>query len=68
MWQTTSMLRFSESVLEGIEKLTEDSMKERLGDYLSIYQIRAVLVRRDLILEKAAARIAEVGEDRALFN
>ncbi len=68
LWQATSMLRFSASVLEGIEQLTEDSMKERLGDYLSIHQIRAVLVRRDLILEKASARIAEVGEDRALFN
>jgi hypothetical protein len=68
LWQETTLLRFSRTVLAGIEKLTEDGMKDRLGDYLSIGQIRTVRVRRDLILEKAAARIAEVGETRALFN
>ena len=66
--QPTSMLKFPRSVLDNLKKLDEETMKERLGDYLTIFQIRAVLARRDLILEKAAARIAEVGEDRALFN
>ena len=62
------LLRFSRSLLDGIRRLDEDMLKERLEDYLTIYQIRAILVRRDLILERAAELVAERGEDRVLYD
>ena len=62
------MIRFSKSLLDAIEKLDETSLKERLGRYLTTSQIRALLERRDLILERARARIAESGADNVLYN
>ena len=62
------MLRFSKSLLDAIEKLDEPSLKERLGRYLTTSQIRALLERRDLILERARDRIAESGADNVLYN
>ena len=62
------LLRFSRSLLDGIRRLDEDMLKERLEDYLTIYQIQAILVRRDLILERADELVAERGEDRVLYD
>ena len=62
------LLRFSRSLLDGIRRLDEDMLKERLEDYLTIYQIRAILVRRDLILERAEELVAERGEGRVLYD
>ncbi len=44
------MTRFSKSLLENIAKLDEETLKERVGNYLMGFQIRAILKRRDLIL------------------
>lgn len=62
------MLRFSKSLLDAIGKLDEVSLKERLGRYLTTAQIRALLERRDRILERARDRIAESGADNVLYN
>ena len=62
------MLRFSKSLLDAIGKLDETSLKERLGPYLTTSQIRALLERRDLILERARDRIAKFGADNVLYN
>ncbi len=62
------MIRFSKSLLDAIQKLDEPSLKERLGRYLTTSQIRALLERRDLILERARDRIAESGADNVLYN
>ena len=62
------LLRFSRSLLDGIRRLDEDMLKERLNDYLTTSQIRGILARRDLILERAEELIAERGEDRVLYD
>ena len=62
------LLRFSRSLLDGIRLLDEDMLKEKLEDYLTTYQISAILDRRDLILERAAELVAERGEDRVLYD
>ncbi len=62
------MLRFSKSLLDAIQKLDESSLKEQLGRYLTISQIRALLGRRDLILERARGRIAESGAENVLYD
>ena len=61
------IMLFSRSLLENIAKLDEDTLKDRVGSYLTIFQIRAVLERRDLLLERARKLIEERGEERVLF-
>jgi hypothetical protein len=57
------LLHCERTMLEKMKALTEDALKAELGDYLTIYEIRAVLKRRDLIV----ARIEALGPN-ALFD
>jgi hypothetical protein len=61
---------FSRSLLKGLERLEYEDLKERLGEpnYLLDGQIRALLERRDLILELAEQRVAELGEEAVLYK
>ena len=65
--QPEQMTRFSKSLLENISKLDEETLKERVGKYLTRFQIRAILKRRDLILEHAKEMVSQRGEERVLF-
>ena len=60
-------MTFSKSFLDNIAKLDEETLEERVGDYLTRFQIRSVLKRRDLILERARQLVLEKGEERVLF-
>ena len=60
--------RFSRSLLEGIKGLNEEWLVEVLDRYLTIYQIRTILERRDLLVELAEKRIAELGEEKVLYD
>jgi hypothetical protein len=61
-----SLSHFSRAVLAKLRELHFEVMKERLGDWLSDGQIRAILARRDRILERADQLIAERGEPAVL--
>ncbi len=65
--EPAQMTRFSKSLLENIAKLDEETLKERVGNYLTEFQIRAILKRRDLILEHARELVSQRGEERVLF-
>ena len=60
--------RFSRSLLEGIKALNEEWVLEVLDPYLTIYQIRGIMARRDLLVELAEKRIAELGEEKVLYD
>jgi hypothetical protein len=64
------LTRFSRSLLEGLERLEYAELEQRLGEphYLLDGQIRALLARRDRILELAAQRVADFGEEAVLYN
>jgi len=57
---------FSRTVLANLETLDFDTLKERIGDWISDDRIRAILARRDLIVERAAKLAAERGEGAVL--
>jgi hypothetical protein len=57
-----SLTRFSRSMLESMRALNEAALQERLGRYISIYQIRGILQRRDKIEELAKKLAAEKGD------
>jgi len=63
-----SLERFSRRVLTSLGALTEEDLDERLGRWLTKAQLKALWMRRNLILELADRRVAELGEDAVLFD
>ena len=57
---------FSRAVLANLRALDFDTLKEHLGDYVDDGRIKAILARRDLIVEPAAELAAERGEGAVL--
>lgn len=62
-----SLTRFSRTVIERLRGLDEAKVTEKLGPWLTGAQIKALMSRRDLILELVDARIAERGEAAVLY-
>lgn len=63
-----SMRWMSRSFVERIKTLNEDAIKEAVGRYLTGKERRAVLTRRDLILQEIDKIIAKYGEEEVLYD
>jgi len=63
-----SLERFSRKVLSSLRALTQEDLGENLGPWLTKAQLKALWVRRNLILELADRRVAEEGEEAVLFD
>jgi hypothetical protein len=61
------MTRFSRSLLAAMEKLDEKTMSEHMRKYVTVYQIRSVLDRRNRILALARSLVQKNGEASVLF-
>ncbi len=57
---------FSRTVLANLRALDFDTLKERMGEWISDARLRAILARRDLIVERAGEPVAERGEGAVL--
>ena len=57
----------SRKFFEGLLKLDEETVKSKLSRYLNDEEIGALLTRKDLIIAKIKALIAEKGEEAVLF-
>jgi len=55
--------RLTQAVYRNLEGLNEAQLTELMGDFIGKSQIRALLVRRDLILEKIDKDRQDLGED-----
>jgi len=53
--------------VENVKDLTFETIKEAVGPYLSKKEIRAVLKRKELLLEEIKGMIKEKGEDKFLY-
>ena len=62
-----ALVRFPRSGLQALKRLDEPTLVARLGRWISHPQVRALLKRRDRILELAANRVAEKGEAAVLY-
>jgi hypothetical protein len=62
-----TLARFSRSVLERLRRLDEPTLKEKLGDLLSGFEIGSLLKRRDRIVERAEQLVRERGESAVLY-
>jgi hypothetical protein len=56
------LARFSRSLLDAMAKLEKGELRARLGRYISVFQIDALLERRDKLLALAKKVAAERGE------
>jgi hypothetical protein len=56
------LARFSRSLLDAMTRLDEPTLRQRLDRYLSVWQIRAILERRDRLIALAKQRAAERGD------
>jgi hypothetical protein len=56
------LTRFSRSLLEAMARLDEPMLREKVGRFITVVQIRALLERRDLLLELAKKLASERGE------
>lgn len=59
---------FSRPVLASLRQLTREQLEGNLGQWLSKPQIKALWVRRGLLIEHADKLIAEKGEGAVLFD
>jgi hypothetical protein len=64
----TALTTFSRSLLARLETLNEDMLREHVGKYLSPYQIRGLLKRRDAILALSKKLVAEKGAGAVLYQ
>jgi len=62
------MNRFSRSLLARMAALDEPTLKKRLENYLTPYQIQGLLKRRDLIAAQAKQLAAEKGEAAVYYR
>jgi hypothetical protein len=61
------LTRFSRQFLEALEALDRAVMDERLGPWINKRERKTLWARRDRILELAAERVAERGEEAVLY-
>jgi len=55
-------------LVEKLKSLTPEILREIVGEYLTDEEIKAVMMRRDLIIKWLDKRIKELGEDKVLYE
>ena len=61
--------RCDRAQLAALRTLTFEAMKKAMGDVMTDDEMKAVLVRRDLIVKHFEDRVARLGEaDRAVYD
>ncbi len=62
-----SVTRFSRAILAKLQTLTEAQLNEHLAEYLTPFQIRGILKRRDAVEALAKKLVAQKGETAVLY-
>ena len=58
----------SRTLYEGVKSLKEGDVERELSPYMSSFQIKALLKRRDALVKRIDSEIKKKGEDEVLFN
>jgi hypothetical protein len=53
---------------QALQELDGEMLEERLGSYLTVHERRALLARRDELVQRLQDRIDELGEARVLYD
>jgi hypothetical protein len=62
-----ALIRCDRAMLEAMRALTEDGIKKAVGHYLTSFEARAILKRRDQIVEHVDNMVKKRGETAVLF-
>jgi hypothetical protein len=62
------VVRCSRPLYQALRELQPEAVQERLSPLLGRYEIRALLERRDKLLEILDERIERLGEEKVLFD
>jgi hypothetical protein len=63
-----TLRRGDRRLLARLRTLTRDEVRKAVGDHLTIFEVNALLARRDRILQRFDQLIAETGEDKVLYD
>jgi hypothetical protein len=61
------LAKIDRSLLARLESLTKEAVKEATTDFLTNYEIAALMLRRDLLVGHFKKLVAELGEDKVLY-
>jgi hypothetical protein len=61
------LAKIDRSLLARLESLTKESVKQATADFLTNYEIEALMLRRDLLVGHFKKLVAELGEDKVLY-
>jgi hypothetical protein len=59
--------RLPRSFVEKVKALTQENIQEAVGSYLKKKEVKAILMRKELLLKEIEEMIQEVGEDKFLY-
>lgn len=59
--------RLPRSFVEKVKSLTLENVQEAVGSYLKKKEVKAILMRKELLLKEIEEMIKEVGEDKFLY-
>ncbi len=62
------LTRCSRPLLEALERLDPDQVRQRLEPHLNRFEIKSLLERRDKVVEEIRENIRKQGEDKVLFD
>ncbi|MFC2157424.1 hypothetical protein ACFLT9_06265 [Acidobacteriota bacterium] len=66
--QKLMMKELPRELYQKLKELTQASIQEAVGEYLSEKEIEFMLLRRDLIIQWIDKRIKDLGEDKVLYG
>ena len=55
-------------VLDALRNLDREAVAEQLGEFLTVFEIDALMARRDKLVEHIESRIEQLGEELVLFD
>lgn len=61
------LARMDRALLPRLEALSKDGVKKAVGDWLTTWEIDAMMTRRDLLVAHFKKLIAELGEEKVLY-
>jgi hypothetical protein len=68
LFYPSSVTHCERGLWQALQELDEDRLEERLGAYLTVHERRALLARRDELVQRIQDRIDELGEKRVIYD
>jgi hypothetical protein len=68
LWSPERVIQIERGLWERLQALDHDLVGERLGPYLSSFELRALFERHGMLVELIRERIEEKGEEAVLFT